>query len=192
MFPKPRVIADDLWAKLLWAGLNLTPEDVAARGIVAYPVELVRATAITWLFAAQRSDEIVRLRVGCVRWQTDAADPAAPPVCLLDVPVHKTGAAFTKPVDPLVGRAIEAWEAVRPAQPPIPDRKTGEPVDLLFACRGIAVAKTYINNSIIPLLCAKGGVPPADVRGRITSHRARATIASQLYNAKEPMTLFEL
>ena len=31
-----------------------------------------------------------------------------------------------------------------------------------------------------------------DVRGRITSHRARATIASQLYNAKEPMTLFEL
>jgi hypothetical protein len=31
-----------------------------------------------------------------------------------------------------------------------------------------------------------------DARGRITSHRARATIASQLYNAKEPMTLFEL
>ncbi|MFC5359386.1 hypothetical protein [Azospirillum himalayense] len=68
-----------------------------------YPVELVRALAITWLFAAQRSDEIVRLRVGCVRWQPDAADPAAPPVCLLDVPVHKTGTAFTKPVDPLVG-----------------------------------------------------------------------------------------
>src|SRR5438067_1559256 len=31
-----------------------------------------------------------------------------------------------------------------------------------------------------------------DARGRITSHRARATIATQLYNAKEPMTLFEL
>ena len=30
------------------------------------------------------------------------------------------------------------------------------------------------------------------IRGRITSHRACATIASQLYNAKEPMTLFEL
>jgi hypothetical protein len=30
------------------------------------------------------------------------------------------------------------------------------------------------------------------VRGNITSHRARSTIASQLYNAKEPMTLFEL
>jgi len=113
-------------------------------------------------------------------------------VCLLDIPVHKTGAAFTKPVDPVLGRAIEAWEAVRPAQPCMTDRKTGEAVDLLFACRGLAVAKTYINATIIPMLCRKAGVLPNDVRGRITSHRARATIASQLYNAKEPMTLFEL
>ncbi len=45
---------------------------------------------------------------------------------------------------------------------------------------------------IIPALCRKAGVPAADVRGNITSHRARSTIASQLYNAKEPMTLFEL
>ena len=42
------------------------------------------------------------------------------------------------------------------------------------------------------MLCLKAGVPAADVRGNITSHRARSTIASQLYNAKEPMTLFEL
>ncbi|MGI3224227.1 hypothetical protein ACRJ4B_10070 [Streptomyces sp. GTA36] len=42
------------------------------------------------------------------------------------------------------------------------------------------------------MLCRKIGVPTADVRGNITSHRARSTIASQLYNAKEPMTLFEL
>jgi hypothetical protein len=54
------------------------------------------------------------------------------------------------------------------------------------------VAKTYINATVIPMLCRKAGVSPSDVRGRITSHRARATIASQLYNAKEPMTLFEL
>jgi hypothetical protein len=68
----------------------------------------------------------VRLRVGCVRWQqSDGADPVTP-VCLLDIPVHKTGTAFTKPVDPLLGRSIEAWQAVRPAQPPMIDRKTGE------------------------------------------------------------------
>ncbi len=42
------------------------------------------------------------------------------------------------------------------------------------------------------MLCRKAAVPAADVRGSITSHRARSTVASQLYNAKEPMTLFEL
>jgi integrase len=39
--------------------------------------------------------------------------------------------------------------------------------------------------------CRKANVPLRDVRGAITSHPARATIASQLYNAREPMTLFE-
>lgn len=81
---------------------------------------------------------------------------------------------------------------VRPAQPPMADRKTGDAVDLLFACRGHGMVNTYINAAIIPMLCRKAGVAPSAVRGRITSHRARATIASQLYNAKEPMTLFEL
>ena len=64
--------------------------------------------------------------------------------------------------------------------------------DFLFAVRARRVAKHYINDTIIPMLCRKAGVPAADVRGNITSHRARSTIASQLYNAKEPMTLFEL
>jgi hypothetical protein len=50
----------------------------------------------------------------------------------------------------------------------------------------------YLDGSIIPMLCRKAGIPIDDVRGRITSHRARSTIASQLFNAKEPMTLFEL
>ena len=35
-------------------------------------------------------------------------------------------------------------------------------------------------------------MPTEDARGAITSHRARATIASQLYNAKEPLDLFQL
>ncbi|HYU75149.1 MAG TPA: tyrosine-type recombinase/integrase [Ktedonobacteraceae bacterium] len=33
---------------------------------------------------------------------------------------------------------------------------------------------------------------PQDSRGKITSHRARATIASQLYNAREPLDIFQL
>lgn len=186
--PSPRVIADELWAKLLWAGLNLDDADLAPTR--NYPVELVRALAVTWLFSGLRSDELVRLRVGCVRWQPGA--DGADRICLLDVPAHKTGAAFTKPVDPLVGQAIEAWEAVRPAQPLLLDRRTGELVALLFCLRAKRIAPDYFNQALIPALCRKAGVPRADARGRITSHRARSTIASQLYNAKEPMTLFEL
>ncbi len=198
--PDPRVIADDIWAKLLWAGLNIEPGDLPTGDGRTYPVELIRAITLTWLFAGQRSDEIARFRVGCTRWQHDGMPVpgdsgevlARDAVCLLDVPVHKTGTAFTKPVDPLLGQAIEAWQAVRPAQPPMLDRKTGEYADFLFAHRARRVAKQYINTAIIPMLCRKAGVPTADVRGNITSHRARSTIASQLYNAKEPMTLFEL
>ena len=72
------------------------------------------------------------------------------------------------------------------------DRKTGEKVHFLFAVRAGRISKNYINDTIIPALCRKAGIPAADVRGPITSHRARSTIATQLYNAKEPMTLFEL
>jgi integrase len=199
--PNPRVIADDIWAKLLWAGLSIEPGDLPANGSgPCYPIELIRAFTLTWLFVGQRSDEIARLRVGCVRWQHEGAPIpgdsreilAQDAVCLLDIPTHKTGTAFTKPVDPLVGKAIEAWQAVRPRQPAMLDRKTGERVEFLFAFRARRVANTYINGTIIPTLCGRAGVPTADARGAITSHRARSTIASQLYNAKEPMTLFEL
>jgi integrase len=199
--PNPRVIADDIWAKLLWAGLNLQATDLpVTRAGFFYPVELVRAITLTWLFSGQRSDEIARLRRSCIRWQHDGQTIGGDDsevlvrdaICLLDVPTHKTGTAFTKPVDPLMGEAIEAWQAVRPVQPQMVDRRTGEKVDFLFAFRARRVPSTYINGTVIPLLCRKAGVPAADVRGNITSHRARSTIASQFYNAKEPMTLFEL
>jgi integrase len=107
-------------------------------------------------------------------------------VCLLDVPTNKTGTVFTKPVDPFLGQALDAWQAVQPSQPRLLDRRTGESVDLLFAVRARRVSSAYINNTVIPMLCRKAAVPDADVRGNITSHRARSTIASQLYNAKEP------
>jgi hypothetical protein len=63
--PDPRVIADDVWAKLLWAGLNLEHGDVyASPAGRKHPVELLRPLALVWLFGGLRSDEIVRLRVG--------------------------------------------------------------------------------------------------------------------------------
>lgn len=200
--PNPRVISDDIWAKLLWAGLNLQPSDLPDGSLAGqfYPIELVRAVTITWLFSGLRSDEIARLRRGCIRWQHNyvpiAGDSqqvlARDAVCLLDVPSHKTGTAFTKPVDPILGQAIGAWQAVRPSQPKLLDRRTAEKVDFLFAFRAHRIGSSYLNGTIIPMLCRKAGIPAEDLRGAITSHRARSTIASQLYNAKEPMTLFEL
>jgi len=195
--PAPRTVASDIWARLLWAGMNLTTEDLSCTK--SYPIEFVRALAIVWLFAGLRSDEIARLRVGCARWQ--AVDATVQPtgetlpkdaVCLLDVPVNKTGAAFVKPVDPVVGEAIETWERARPVQPRFPDRKTGELVHFLFCYRARPLRSEYINHSLIPTLCRKVNVPMEDARGPITSHRARATIASQLFNSREPMSLSEL
>lgn len=204
--PNPRVIADDIWAKLLWAGLNLTENDLPRsqyqdlkKRVHWYPLEMVKAIVIVWLFAGLRSDEIYRLRVNCVRWlQNDVTIPGTSDVvpkdavCYLDIPVSKTGTAYTKPVDRLVGEAIEAWKKVRPQQPAAIDYKDSSVVDYLFFFRGRQVGKAYINQSIIPMLIKKAGVPEKDAIGNITSHRARSTIASQLANAKDPMTLFEL
>jgi hypothetical protein len=195
-----------VWAKLVWAGLNLSSDDLPKRGSprwkprsISYPIELCRALAVTWLFAGLRNNQIRRLRVGCIRWQRhDVTIPgtdeilAADAVCLLDVPVNKTSTSFTKPVDRVVGEAIAAWEKIRPEGIKLVDPKTGELVDFLFLFRLTVIGKGYLNRILIPVLCSKAGVPTADVRGNITSHRARSTIASQLFNAKEPMTLFEL
>jgi Phage integrase family len=107
--------------------------------------------------------------------------------------VNKTSAAYTKPVNTIVGQCINAWETARPKeQPSSLDKKTGEAVQFLFFYRGRRMAKTYINKYLIPILCKKAGVPEHDSRGSITSHRARATIASMLYNAKEPLNILQL
>lgn len=202
--PNPRVVDRQLWAKLLWAAMNLERADLPLPGSSneqpAYPVELVRALAMVWCFSALRSDEIRRLRMGCIRWQTPPVtntptevNSPSDAVCFLDVPVNKTSTAYTKPVHPLVGKRIAEWEQVRPAeQPRTLDFKTGEAVEFLFCYRGKLISSDYINGALIPLLCHKAGIPLEDSRGKITSHRARATIASMLYNAKEPLSIFEL
>jgi integrase len=205
--PDPRVIDADMWAKLLHAGLNVTAQDLPQnvcgnerlQRFTWYPLRMVQALATVWLFAGLRADEVRRLRVGCIRWQHNdlLVNPTLEivpkgSICLLDVPTNKTSSAFTKPVDPLLGEAIAAWEKVRPPQPVLLDQKTGAMVHYLFSYRSHRVGQSYLNSSLIPLLCRKAGIPEVDARGRITSHRARATLATQLYNAKHPLTLFEL
>jgi integrase len=200
--PDPRIVERDHWAKLLWAAMNLEAEDLPTTGskVLIYPLEMVRAIAVVWCFAALRSDEIVRLRLGCIRWQhEDVMVPATgevlpkDAVCFLDIPVNKTTTSYTKPVHPLVGKRINEWERLRPhEQPQHVDGKTGEAVQFLFSYRGTRISKGYLNRCLIPHLCRKANIPLEDSRGAITSHRARATIASMLYNAKEPLDILQL
>jgi hypothetical protein len=51
--------------------------------------------------------EIARLRVGCIRWKDCEKKPGSQPVCFLHLTVNKTGTAFSKHVDGVMGRAVE-------------------------------------------------------------------------------------
>lgn len=194
--PDPRIIAREVWAKLLQAALTLTADDIqpdarAQAKQPAYPLEMVRALALVWVFGGLRSDEIRRLRVGCVRWELlDEMKTSA--VVMLRVPPNKTSGRFEKPVSRFAAEAIREWEALRPPSPAQLDPKTGEQVDFLFVYRGRRFGQNYLNHHLIPLLCEKAGVPLTDARGTITSHRARATISSDLTTGENAMTLFEL
>jgi integrase len=187
--PNPRVIADEIWAKLLWAGLNLEAGDLPeAQAGQFYPFEMVRAITLTWLFSGQRSDEITRLRVGCIRWQHDSTPIAGnspqvlarDAVCLLDVPAHKTGTSFTKPVDPILGQAIEAWQAVRPAQPQLTDRRTSERADLLFAFRARRISPPTSTAPSSPRSAARPECQPltSAAASPVTGHGPRSPASS--------------
>lgn len=206
--PSPRTVDDLTWLKLLRAGLELTAEDIYRRPSKSkrpgrrrahYPIEMVKAVAVVWLFTGLRTDEMRRLRVGCASRKEHKRRTAKlgevvtrDPVCFLEVPANKTSASFVKPVDAVVGEAIAAWERVRPAAPPAVDPKTRATVNYLFTYRLRRIGRTFINRRLIPLLCAKAGVAGIDSSGSITSHRARATIATILNNAEVPMPVLDI
>ena len=72
------------------------------------------------------------------------------------------------------------------------DLRTGEVVDLPFACGSVPVNNTYINKALVPMLCREAGIERDDVSARFTGDRAWARISSQLYDMQKPMILFEL
>jgi len=192
----PRPIDEAFWLKLRAASLSLRHGDLPRptdRGQwrYPYPLEMVRALAVAWTFSGCRSDEIKRLEVGCayVEHVPEQADPAtgAPTPAfdqpMLRVPVNKTRGEFVKPVERPLLDAVTAWERVRPAQPALRDATTGRMVHHLFCIRGRGVSTGVLNTVVIPILLRKSGLPEADSRGPITSHRARATMATKLYNS---------
>jgi hypothetical protein len=192
----PRTIDDAIWLKLVWASLNLEEGDRLSE--IHYPIELLRAVAVVWTHAGLRGNEIRRLRLGCARAQDDAVVDEAGSVtsagtlCYLDVPAGKTFRAYTKPVALAVKERVDAWVAVRPEQGTVEDEVTGERVHLVFQVRGRPIGATLLNGTIIPMLCAKAGVPMRDSMGRITSHRGRASTVTALASVPQGMTLQEL
>ncbi|MDT8306618.1 MAG: site-specific integrase [Anaerolineae bacterium] len=192
--PEHKVIDAPVWARLIWAGLQLNEEDVAIyRSVLSFPYEMVKAMAFTWLFCGLRPNELQRLRLGCVRGaEPKKGEAAAGEICHLEVPPNKRQPAYSKPVDALVGEAIAAWEQVRPATAPLIDNYTEETIHYLFCYQGRVPGAKYCNEILIPFLCHQAGVPLEDSRGRITCARARTTIASPLANAENGMSVLAL
>ncbi|KOP52584.1 tyrosine-type recombinase/integrase [Pseudomonas coronafaciens] len=193
----PRVIDDSSWLKLVWASLNLERKDLLSE--IHYPLAMVQAAAVVWTHTGLRSNEIMRLSMGCAHAQPHEVvhedGTTIPPgtLCYLDIPASKTFKAFVKPVAVVVKERIDAWLKERPVnQAPLLDERTGEKVSYLFQFRGKRMGAGVINRKIIPILCAKAGVPLDDSRGRITSHRGRASVVTALASVPQGMSLMEL
>jgi hypothetical protein len=146
--------------------------------------------ALLWVTTARRPNELLRLRVGCVRreWEPTMRDEDGAPLdrgskqlCYLQVPPNKTRGAFWIWIPTYTADAIAAWEQERPAkQARLIDAKDRSEVDFLFLVRNRRLSTHFLNGFLIPLLCSLAGVPEADARGQITAHRGRSTRATLL------------
>ncbi len=143
---------------------------------------MLQAMAVIWTHAGLRQNELMRLTAGCIIPQSedinrdDGSTIPAGTLCYLNVPAGKTSKAFVKPVSAVVKKYVDIWLAERPEeQAALTDERTGEKVRFLFQYRGKPVGRDIINRTVIPVLCARAGVPEEDSRGPITSHRGRAS-----------------
>ena len=193
----PRVIDDPVWLKLIWASLNLRHEDLLSD--IHYPLSMLQAMAVIWTHAGLRQNELMRLTAGCITLQADDIRredgniiPAGT-LCYLSVPAGKTSKTFVKPISAVVKKYVDIWLSERPQeQAALTDERTGEKVRFLFQFRGKPVGRDVINRTVIPVLCARAGVPAQDSRGPITSHRGRASAVTALASVPQGMTLYEL
>ena len=161
-----------------WAGWSsLQARDLPGTGGQLLPAAYLAQPSPT-LRTAQRRDLRLRRRATPLN-NTASPSPATPRGPRLRPPSACSTSRCTEPHRVHQARVQAMVRAARPAalHPQDGGRSPCPPV-----------AKNYMNRSLIPSLCAKAGVPTADVRGNITS--TYSTIASELYNAKEPMTLF--
>jgi hypothetical protein len=193
----PRDIDLRAWAKLAIAAATLSENDLPR---TRYPLSYYRAVGLIWVTSARRPNEIERLRLDCVRedWDPGMLDennnpveriiPAtsdrlgeqtekkAPKIFYLHIPAGKNKGAFWLWIPDYTAYAIEAWKRERPTnQKKILDWKDQQQVEYLFCLTDDHIGPRFINESLIPTLCAKAGVDIKDAKGKITGHRGRST-----------------
>ena len=194
---EPRDIALPIWQRLAIQAARLTPEDLGPTPY--WPFAAVQAMALLWVSTARRPNELLRLRLDCVRaqWEPDMRDEAGealPPgaevvgaergakVHYLHIPSSKYGGPGWIWIPEYTAHAIARWQAERgPEASALFDAKDREFAALLFARRGKRMGFTFLNRRLIPLLCAKAGVVPRDAAGAYTAHRGRSARISMLH-----------
>jgi len=189
-----------VWAKLAIAAATLSAQDLPRT--TRYPLSFYRALALVWVTSARRPNEIARLRLDCLReeWAPDMLDEDGQPVeqvtlssrssqslpdeaenrsvklFYLHIPAGKNRGPFWIWIPDYVAAAINAWKRERPKyQRKLFDPKEREEVDYLFCYQDLRVGSGFINDSLIPTLCARAGVDREDATGKITGHRGRST-----------------
>jgi len=195
---EPRDIAPAIWQRLAIQAARLTPDDLP-RPYAYWPFSAVQAMALLWVSTARRPNELLRLRVDCVReqWEPDMCDDDGDPlpagaeivgtdcgaqVYYLHIPSSKYGGPGWIWIPQYTAAAITRWQAERGTErAPLYDHKDREFAELLFTQRGKRMCVTFINRRLIPLLCARAGVEPFDAEGAYTAHRGRSARISLLH-----------
>jgi hypothetical protein len=194
---EPRDIAPAIWQRLAIQAARLTPDDLGPTPY--WPFAAVQAMALLWVSTARRPNELLRLRLDCVReqWEAEMCDedgaPLAPgadivgteqgaKVYYLHIPSSKYGGPGWIWIPKYTADAIARWQAVRGTdRAALYDPKDRQFVDLLFALRGKRMSAAFLNRRLIPLLCRQAGVEPLDAEGAYTAHRGRSARISLLH-----------
>ena len=200
---EPRDIALAVWQRLAIQAARLTPDDLGPhtpRTRTPYwPFPAVQALALLWVSTARRPNELLRLRMDCVRaqWEPgmrdDTGDPLPPgaevvgeargtQVYYLHIPSSKYAGPGWVWIPKYTADSIARWQAERGQErAALFDHKDRAFAELLFAQRGKRMGATFLNRRLIPLLCAKAGVEPRDAEGAYTAHRGRSARISMLH-----------
>src|SRR6266571_7399794 len=97
LVPHPRTLDQAWWQKLTWAAASLSAKHLSVGSAGVYPLAYYRAAGLLWVTGARRSDEIRRLKVGCVsrEWAPQMHDEEGnqlepeEDLCYVRVPVNK-------------------------------------------------------------------------------------------------------